>query len=103
MFDLRANYVIKVSGKQLYGDEKETTKYERTFFLCVKKDVLDELFTTYPKCKFTVQKRALQRRKVLIEHLEKCEEYLAKNEVVKLARAQKFKSSMKNVHSYADV
>ena len=42
MFDLRANYVVKVGGKEDYN--AKTSKSERTFFLCVSHDVFKRLF-----------------------------------------------------------
>jgi len=42
MFDLRCNYTVKVGGKQDFI--VNTAKHDRTFFLCVTKDVLMSLF-----------------------------------------------------------
>jgi hypothetical protein len=45
--------------------------------LCVKEEVLENLFELFPKSKIVVQKRALERRKVFMEYLEKLESFLA--------------------------
>lgn len=74
MFDLRANFVVKVGGKEDYS--LSTAKQDRTFFLCVSQEVFQKLFEQFPKSKFVAQKRALERRKVFIEHLEKLETFL---------------------------
>jgi hypothetical protein len=68
MFDLRSNFVVKVGGKEDYS--LSTAKQDRTFFL------FQKLFEQFPKSKFVAQKRALERRKVFIEHLEKLETFL---------------------------
>jgi hypothetical protein len=39
--------------------------------------VLENLFELFPKSKIVVQKRALERRKVFMEYLEKLESFLA--------------------------
>ena len=44
--------------------------------MCVKEDVLENLFELFPKSKVVVQKRALERRKVFMEYLEKLEKFL---------------------------
>ena len=66
MFDLVANYMIKVSGKDNLS--YQTNKEERTFFLCVKAEIFKEVLELYPKSKLVCQKRALERRKVFIDH-----------------------------------
>jgi hypothetical protein len=42
MFDLRANFAVKVGGKEDYN--LTTAKQDRTFFLCVSKEVFQEIF-----------------------------------------------------------
>jgi hypothetical protein len=42
----------------------------------VSQDVFQKLFDQFPKSKFVAQKRALERRKVFIAHLEKLEAFL---------------------------
>ena len=74
MYDLRSTFVVKVGGKEDYM--KQTAKQDRTTFLCVKEDVLENLFKLFPKSKVVVQKRALERRKVFMEYLEKLEKFL---------------------------
>jgi signal-transduction protein with cAMP-binding, CBS, and nucleotidyltransferase domain len=71
MFDLRANYIVKIGGKEEF--EQKATKADRTFFLCVDQEVFRELLDQFPKSKFLVQKRGLQRRKVFMDQLEKLE------------------------------
>lgn len=44
--------------------------------MCVSQDVFQKLFDQFPKSKFVAQKRALERRKVFIAHLEKLEAFL---------------------------
>ena len=39
LFDLRANYSIKVTGKEEYGPDTVFSKQEKTFCLCVNKDI----------------------------------------------------------------
>jgi hypothetical protein len=78
MFDLRANFVVKVGGKEDYS--LSTAKQDRTFFLCVSQEVFQKLFEQFPKSKFVAQKRALERRKVFIEHLEKLETFLTEKD-----------------------
>ena len=74
IFNLRANYVVKVGG-----DKKGEN--ERTFFLCVTKEKFLNLLNQYPKSKSVIQKRSLERRKVIIGHLELTEAFIArKNE-----------------------
>lgn len=74
MYDLRSTFVVKVGGKEDYM--KQTAKQDRTTFLCVKEEVLENLFELFPKSKIVVQKRALERRKVFMEYLEKLEMFL---------------------------
>lgn len=74
MFDLRSNFVVKVGGKE----DTETVKQERTTFLCVSQDVFKRLFALFPKSKNVVQKRALERRSVFMQHLAKLEQFLKK-------------------------
>ena len=50
MFDLRANFVVKVGGKEDYNTK--TAKQERTFFLCVSQEIFKRLFDQFPKSKF---------------------------------------------------
>ena len=38
------------------------------------------MFEQFPKSKFVVQKRALERRRVFMDHLEKLEEFLEKKQ-----------------------
>ena len=78
MFDLRANFVVKVGGKEDYSST--TAKQDRTFFLCVSIEVFKKLFEQFPKSKFVAQRRALERRRVFIEHLEELELFLAEKE-----------------------
>ena len=59
LFDLRANYVIKVGGKEDLGPKSSASKSDRTFFLCVSREMFEEIFKRFPKSKFTIQKRAL--------------------------------------------
>ena len=81
MFDLRANFVVKVGGKEDYNTK--TAKQERTFFLCVSREIFKRLFDQFPKSKFVAQKRALERRKVFIEHLERVEAFIdEKNKII---------------------
>jgi len=74
MFDLRSNFVVKVGGKE--GFLNQTSKQHRTTFLCVSKEIFERLFELFPKSKIVVQKRALERRKVFIEQLERLEEFM---------------------------
>ena len=78
MFDLRANFTIKVTGKE--DSLNFVAKSERTFFLCVDHEVLTEILDKFPKAKFICYKRALKRRKVFMEHYEKLEDYLKAKE-----------------------
>ena len=78
MFDLRANFTIKVTGKE--DTLNFVAKSERTFFLCVDQEILTELLEKFPKAKFICYKRALQRRKVFMGHYEKLEAYLKMKE-----------------------
>jgi len=86
MFDLRANFTIKVSGKE--DNENFIAKSERTFFLCIGEEVLTEVLEKFPRSKFLCYKRSLKRRKVFMEHLEKLEAYMNERE----KRNQKFKT-----------
>lgn len=52
MFDLRANFVVKVGGKEDYLSQ--TSKQNRTTFLCVSKEVFERLFELFPKSKIVV-------------------------------------------------
>lgn len=74
MFDLRSNFVVKVGGKE----DTETVKQERTTFLCVSQDVFKRFFALFPKSKNVVQRRALERRSVFMQHLAKLEQFLKK-------------------------
>ena len=74
MFDLRANHVIKVTGKE--DTLNFVAKSERTFFLCLDQEILSEILDKFPKSKFICYKRALKRRQVIINHLEKLESYM---------------------------
>ena len=78
MFDLRSTFVIKVGGKEDYL--KQTAKVDRTTFLCVSQEIFESLFELFPKSKIVVQKRALERRRVFMDHLEKLEKFLAKKQ-----------------------
>jgi hypothetical protein len=75
MFDLRSNFVIKVGGKEDYL--KQTAKQDRTTFLCVSQQIFENLFELFPKSKIVIQKRALERRRVFMDHLEKLESFLS--------------------------
>ena len=74
MFDLRSNFVVKVGGKEDF--QKQTAKQDKTTFLCVSQDIFERLFGLFPKSKIVVQKRALERRRVFMDHLEKLENFL---------------------------
>ena len=74
MFDLYPNFVAKVGGKAEYG--KATCKQNRTFFLCIKKKIFLELLEQHTKSKIILQKRALKRRMVFLDHFDKMEEFL---------------------------
>ena len=74
MFDLRSTFVIKVGGKEDYL--KQTAKADRTTFLCVSQEIFENLFSLFPKSKIVVQKRALERRRVFMDHLEKLEKFI---------------------------
>lgn len=74
MFDLRANYTVKVGGF-VKNFEIQIPSSERTFFLCVTKEKFLSLLEEYPKSKGVLQKRALERRKVIVDHLIKLEEF----------------------------
>ena len=74
MFDLRSNFVVKVGGKEDLN--KQTAKQDRTTFLCVSQAVFERLFELFPKSKIVVQKRALERRRVFMDHLEKLEQFI---------------------------
>jgi hypothetical protein len=50
MFDLRANYTVKVGGKAKEKDSLDDNN-DRTFFLCVTKEKFLELLNEYPKSK----------------------------------------------------
>lgn len=54
----------------------QTEKKDRTFFLCVSSEIFNQLLEQFPKSKFILQKRSLERRKVFTEHLEKLESFL---------------------------
>ena len=47
LFDLRANFVIKVGGKERMGDYTENQ--ERTMFLCASRSKVKKLFELFPK------------------------------------------------------
>jgi len=74
MFDLRANYTVKVGGR-VKETEGNAPSNDRTFFLCVTQEKFLALLDEYPKSKSVLQKRALERRKVIIDHLVKLEEF----------------------------
>jgi len=54
LFDLRANYVIKVGGKVELSPKSSASKSDRTFFLCVSREIFDEIIERFPKSKFTI-------------------------------------------------
>ena len=54
---------------------------ERTTFLCVLDELLQEMLDLFPKSKNIILKRALERRKVWTDHLEKLEVYMAKKKL----------------------
>jgi len=76
MFDLRSTFVVKVGGKEDFL--KQTAKQDRTTFLCVSQEVFENLFDQFPKSKIVIQKRALERRRVFMDHLELLEKFLDK-------------------------
>lgn len=78
LFDLRANFVVKVGGKERAGDVADEA--QRTMFLCASQKTVDRLFELFPKSKIVVQKRALERRAVFVSHLEKLEVFLKKKQ-----------------------
>lgn len=82
LFDLRANYSIKVTGKEEYGPDTVFSKQEKTFCLCVNKDIFEHLCTQYPKSKYMIQQRALERRRVFMEEYQKLESYLSKKKQI---------------------
>jgi len=86
MFDLRSNFTIKVDGKEDYT--KQTAKQDRTTFLCVNIQVFQRLFQLFPKSKIVVQKRALERRRVFMDQLEKMEKFLKRKDK-KMKKLQK--------------
>lgn len=95
MYDLRSTFVVKVGGKEDYM--KQTAKQDRTTFLCVKEDVLENLFELFPKSKVVVQKRALERRKVFMEYLEKLEKFLQyKKKKMQALQNKRLKQEQKN-------
>jgi hypothetical protein len=73
IFNLRANYVVKVGGKEDCEDNDIHTKCDRTFLLCVTKEKFLSLLAAFPKAKNAIQKKSLERRKVIIDHLELAE------------------------------
>lgn len=82
IFDLNCNFVAKCGGKEdfskLFGQD------DKTFLMCIGKDDFMEQFNTYPKSRAVVQKRALQRRMVFMQHLEALNDFLAvRNEKMK--------------------
>ena len=83
MFDLRSTFVVKVGGKEDFL--KQTAKQDRTTFLCVSQEVFENLFDLFPKSKIVIQKRALERRRVFMDHLELLEKFLDKK-AEKMAR-----------------
>jgi hypothetical protein len=83
MFDLRSTFVVKVGGKEDFL--KQTAKQDRTTFLCVSQEVFENLFDQFPKSKIVIQKRALERRRVFMDHLELLEKFLDKK-AEKMAR-----------------
>mmetsp|Transcript_24655 Transcript_24655/g.38338 ORF Transcript_24655/g.38338 Transcript_24655/m.38338 type:complete len:87 (+) Transcript_24655:2430-2690(+) len=52
MFDLRSNFVVKVTGKE--DSSSHISKANRTTFLCVNKEVFENLFELFPKSKIVV-------------------------------------------------
>lgn len=55
------------------------------------------MFEQFPKSKFVVQKRALERRRVFMDHLEKLEDFLEKKQKkMKLLAKKKLKYKGKN-------
>lgn len=52
----------------------------QTTYLCIDKETLDNLFEVYPKSKVIIQKRALERRMVFMNHLKKLEKVMKKNQ-----------------------
>lgn len=103
MFDLRSNFVVKVGGKEDF--QKQTAKQDKTTFLCVSQDIFERLFGLFPKSKIVVQKRALERRRVFMDHLEKLENFLDEKQKKmkalqkKRMKAQKNAQALKNIFS----
>ena len=80
IFDLRCSFVVKVGGKENIFN-KFQNRMERTTFLCVPDEYFQELLELFPKSKNIVLKRALERRKVWTNQLEKLEVYMAKKKL----------------------
>lgn len=80
LFDLRANFTVKVGGIIEYDQEKN--KMDRTFFLCVKEGTFNELCKEFPKSKYVIQKQSLERRKVFMEVQQKMMHYLKQKQQV---------------------
>jgi hypothetical protein len=80
MFDLRCSYVVKVGGKENIFN-KYQNRQERTTFICVSDEYFQEMLDLFPKSKNIILKRALERRKVWTDHLEKLEDYMIKKKL----------------------
>ena len=82
MFDLHANFVAKIGGKEDFSNQ--IAKHNWTFLLCVSKEVMQHLFEEFPKSRQVISKLALYRRMAFVEQLDKHEEFLQiKNEQMK--------------------
>ena len=80
IFDLRSSFTVKVGGKENLFNNIQN-RMERTTFLCVLDELLQEMLDLFPKSKNIILKRALERRKVWTAHLEKLEVYMAKKKL----------------------
>ena len=103
MFDLRANFVAKVEGNTNFN--QITEKYERAFFLCINKQIFEQLLEEFPKSKLVAQKRALMRRRFFMQQLQKLEMFLEMKRErqrllveQKMARANYMKNELTKSH-----
>lgn len=74
IFNLYSNFVVKCGGQEDYS--RLFSKEDRTSLLCVSKSVFMELFNLFPKSKQVIQKRALYRRMVFVQHYDELNNFL---------------------------
>lgn len=87
--------MVKCGGKEDYS--RLFSKDDRTSLLCVSKNVFMELFNLFPKSKQVIQKRALYRRMVFVQHYDQLNLFLQmRNERMKELAKERIKSQQKH-------